>query len=113
MINGNVSLCLAAGRGRRVAQLGDAAAEWGRQVPEDPGITELADLFEAAASAVPARPGGPGNVDRAFLAGVVEDLRAAARLGGLLPAVTVWHLHRAMEQERALRQHLHPGAPAG
>ncbi|MEE1736223.1 hypothetical protein PUR49_06850 [Streptomyces sp. BE147] len=96
-----------------VAQLGDAAAGWGGEVPEDPGIAELADLFEAVVADVPARTGEPGNVARTSLAGAVEDLRAAARLGGLLPAVTLWHLHRAMEQERAAHQHLHPRAPTG
>ncbi|MGX1887121.1 hypothetical protein [Streptomyces sp. NPDC055287] len=43
---------------------------------------------------------------RTELTAVVEDLRAAARLGGLLPVVTLWHLHRAVEQERAARERL-------
>ncbi|MFD0629758.1 hypothetical protein ACFQ2K_51360 [Streptomyces sanglieri] len=60
MINRDISIRLAAGRGRLVTQLADAAASWGGQVPEDPGITELADLLEAAANGVPARPGDPG-----------------------------------------------------
>ncbi|MCX4679190.1 hypothetical protein OG413_28465 [Streptomyces sp. NBC_01433] len=80
-------------------------------MPEDPGIAELADLLEAAAADVPARTGESGNAARTLLAAAVEDLRAAARLGGLLPAVTLWHLHRARDQERAAHQHLHPRAP--
>ncbi|MFI1576837.1 hypothetical protein ACH4VQ_39350 [Streptomyces anulatus] len=108
MINRDISLRLAAGRGRRVTQLGEAAARWGGQVPEDPGITELADLLEAAATNALDRPGGPGHTTRALLAGAVEDLRAAARLGGLLPAVTLWHLQRAIDQEHTAHQQTVP-----
>ncbi|MCX4970943.1 hypothetical protein OHA98_40695 [Streptomyces sp. NBC_00654] len=103
MNNGDISLRLAARRDRRIAQLGDAAARWGRAVPEDPGIAELADLLGAAAADAPARADEPGHTAKTFLTGAVEDLKAAARLGGLLPAVTLWHLHRAIEQERAAR----------
>ncbi|MFJ1789696.1 hypothetical protein ACIOML_35990 [Streptomyces anulatus] len=103
MINREISSRLAAGHGRRVTQLADAAARWGGHVPDDPGITELADLLEAA-TRVPDRPGGPGHTTRALLAGAVEDLRAAARLGGLLPAVTLWHLQRAIDQEHTAHQ---------
>ncbi|MFF1265969.1 hypothetical protein ACFVZE_09090 [Streptomyces anulatus] len=52
-----------------------AAASYPASSPESPGITELADL-----------------------------LRAAARLGGLLPAVTLWHLQRAIDQEHTAHQ---------
>ncbi|MFH8873617.1 hypothetical protein [Streptomyces griseus] len=80
------------------------AARWGGHVPEDPGITELADLLETAAADTPARPGDPGHTARTLLAGAVESLRAAARLGGLLPAVTLWHLQRAIDQEHTVHQ---------
>lgn len=103
MINRELSSRLAAGHGRRVTQLAEAAARWGGHVPDDPGITELADLLETAAG-VPDRPGDPGNTAGAFLAGAVEDLRAAARLGGFLPAVTLWHLQRAIDQEHTAHQ---------
>ncbi|MFD7676207.1 hypothetical protein [Streptomyces anulatus] len=108
MINREISSRLAAGHGRRVTQLADAAARWGGHVPEDPGITELADLLETAATNAPDRPGGPGHTTRALLAGAVEDLRAAARLGGLLPAVTLWHLQRAIDQEHTAHQQTVP-----
>ncbi|MEU9927316.1 hypothetical protein [Streptomyces anulatus] len=113
MINRDISSRLAASRGRRVTQLADAAARWGGQVPEDPGITELADLLEAATNVPdrpgnPGDPGGPGHTTRALLAGAVEDLRAAARLGGLLPAVTLWHLQRAIDQEHTAHQQTVP-----
>ncbi|MFE1370001.1 hypothetical protein ACFW84_37980 [Streptomyces anulatus] len=108
MINRDISLRLAAGHGRRVTQLADAAARWGGHVPDDPGITELADLLEAAAADTPDRPGTPGHSPRALLAGAVEDLRAAARLGGLLPAVTLWHLQRAIDQEHTAHQQTVP-----
>ncbi|MFD9425370.1 MULTISPECIES: hypothetical protein [unclassified Streptomyces] len=90
-----------------MAQLGDAVAGWGRAVPEDPGIAELADLLEEAAADVAVRAGEPGHAAKVLLTGAVQNLRAAARLGGLLPAVILWHLHRATEQESAARQHLH------
>ncbi|MER7701223.1 MULTISPECIES: hypothetical protein [unclassified Streptomyces] len=101
MINRDISLRLAAGHARRVTQLADAAARRGGQVPEDPGITELADLLETAAADTPNHPDDPGHNPRTLLTGAVEDLRAAARLGGLLPAVTLWHLQRAIDQEHA------------
>ncbi|MFD7417883.1 hypothetical protein [Kitasatospora purpeofusca] len=108
MINREISSRLAAAHGRRVTQLADAAARWGGHVPEDPGITELADLLETAATNAPDRPGDSGHTTRALLAGAVEDLRAAARLGGLLPAVTLWHLQRAIDQEHTAHQHTVP-----
>ncbi|MFI9019677.1 hypothetical protein ACIGZI_37295 [Streptomyces griseus] len=107
VINRELSKRLAAGRDRRLTQLADAATRWGGHVPDDPGITELADLLETAAAdtpAPPARPGDPGHAAKALLAGAVENLRAAARLGGHLPAVTLWHLQRAIDQEHTAHQ---------
>ncbi|MFE3676104.1 hypothetical protein [Streptomyces griseus] len=115
VINRELSKRLAAGRDRRLTQLADAATRWGGHVPEDPGITELADLLETAATpgnpAPPARPGAPGDPGhhaRTLLAGAVENLRAAARLGGHLPAVTLWHLQRAIDQEHTAHQQTIP-----
>lgn len=99
------SRALAARRRWRVAQLSDAATQWGKKVPEDPGITELADLLEEVADVL-AHPDEPRRTVRAELTAAVEDLRAAARLGGLLPVVTLWHLHRAVQEERAARERL-------
>ncbi|MFJ1804207.1 hypothetical protein [Streptomyces sp. NPDC088180] len=118
MINRELSSRLAAGHGRRVTQLAEAAARWGRHVPEDPGITELADLLETAANAPdhpggPDHPGDPGHTARALLAGAVENLRAAARLGGLLPAITLWHLQRAIDQEHTAHQQTVPAQRQG
>ncbi|MGW6289851.1 hypothetical protein [Streptomyces sp. NPDC055107] len=104
VINRELSSRLAAGRDRRLTQLADAAARWGGHVPEDPGITELADLLETAATNAPDHPGSPGHTPRALLAAAVENLRAAARLGGLLPAATLWHLQRAINQEHTAHQ---------
>ncbi|MEV3898359.1 hypothetical protein [Streptomyces anulatus] len=61
MINREISSRLAAGHGRRVTQLADAAARWGGHVPHDPGITELADLLETAATNAPDHPADPGH----------------------------------------------------
>ncbi|WP_331762876.1 hypothetical protein [Streptomyces anulatus] len=108
VINRELSSRLAAGRGRRVTQLAEAAARWGGHVPEDPGITELADLLETAAT-----PGNPGHPASTLLAGAVENLRAAARLGGHLPAVTLWHLQRAIDQERTAHQQTVPAQRQG
>ncbi|MCX4482358.1 hypothetical protein OG890_20645 [Streptomyces anulatus] len=116
MINRELSKRLAAGRDRRLIQLAEAAARWGGQVPEDPGITELADLLETAAAntpALPGAPGDPGHNAKALLAGAVENLRAAARLGGLLPAVTLWHLQRAIDQEHTAHQQTVPAQRQG
>ncbi|MFJ9113583.1 hypothetical protein [Streptomyces sp. NPDC102283] len=108
MINRELSSRLAAGHGRRVTHLAEAAARWGGHVPDDPGITELADLLETAATNTPDHPGTPGHTTRTLLAGAVENLRAAARLGGLLPAVTLWHLQRAIDQEHTAHQQTVP-----
>ncbi|MFL0028343.1 hypothetical protein ACJBCE_36055 [Streptomyces sp. NBUL23] len=116
VINRELSKRLAAGRDRRLTQLADAATRWGGHVPDDPGITELADLLETAAAdtpAPPARPGAPGHPAKALLAGAVENLRAAARLGGLLPAVTLWHLQRAIDQEHTAHQQTVPAQRQG
>ncbi|WP_274036349.1 hypothetical protein [Streptomyces sp. MMBL 11-1] len=37
------------------------------------------------------------------MAAVADSLRAASRLGGLLPAVSLWHLRAAVEKEREAR----------
>ncbi|SCE59239.1 hypothetical protein [Streptomyces sp. OspMP-M43] len=113
VINRELSKRLAAGRDRRLTQLADAAARWGGHVPEDPGITELADLLETAAADTLARPGAPGHPAKALLAGAVENLRAAARLGGHLPAVTLWHLQRAIDQEHTAHQQTVPAQRQG
>ncbi|MEU7073015.1 hypothetical protein AB0B30_28175 [Streptomyces narbonensis] len=41
-----------------------------------------------------------------LLAQAAEALRAVARLGGLLPAVSLWHLRTAIRQEAAARAQL-------
>ncbi|MFI1530347.1 hypothetical protein [Streptomyces griseus] len=113
VINRELSKRLAACRDRRLTQLADAATRWGGHVPDDPGITELADLLETAAADTPARPGAPGHPAKALLAGAVENLRAAARLGGHLPAVTLWHLQRAIDQEHTAHQQTIPAQRQG
>ncbi|MYT82328.1 hypothetical protein YW3DRAFT_05710 [Streptomyces sp. MnatMP-M77] len=117
MINRELSSRLAAGRDRRLTQLAEAAARWGGHVPEDPGITELADLLDAVATpgspGSPGNPGNPGHHARTSLAGAVENLRAAARLGGHLPAVTLWHLQRAIDQEHTAYQQTVPAQCQG
>ncbi|WP_234345510.1 hypothetical protein [Streptomyces griseus] len=65
MINRELSSRLAAGRGRRVTQLAEAAARWGGHVPEDPGITELADLLETAPGSEDTSPQSPSGTSNA------------------------------------------------
>ncbi|GLX22422.1 hypothetical protein Slala02_57260 [Streptomyces lavendulae subsp. lavendulae] len=87
--------------------LGDALQRWGADVPEDPGAGELAQLLDEVVK----RLSGDGNTGQArlaveLLAQAAEALRAVARLGGLLPAVSMWHLRTAIRQEAAARAHL-------
>ncbi|MFJ9339100.1 hypothetical protein ACIRP0_07380 [Streptomyces sp. NPDC101733] len=101
----NLSARVGPTRTRLTRTLADAAAQWGADVPEDPGVGELADLLSEAARALPA--GTPGHgVASARLALALRHLRAADRLGGLLPVVTCGHLHRAVRYERAARDAL-------
>jgi hypothetical protein len=83
-------------------ELTDAVAEWGADVPDDPGLTELADLLAEAAGRL------PDDLDAhetatAHLLEAAGSLRAADRLGSLLPAVACAHLRRALQQERSAR----------
>lgn len=105
MINGDLSAKLAGARGRLVSELSDVVARWGGQVPEDPGVAELADLLEDAAAALRA----PTRTNAgAELTSAVTHLRAADRLGGLLPAVTLWHLRQALQRAAAFSESAEP-----
>lgn len=99
VFNGDLSSRLAAARDCLIARLGDAVAQWGGTVPEDPGIAELADLLEETAGTFRDQTGAP----KTELLAAVNHLRDADRLGGLLPAVTLWHLRRALQQADAAR----------
>ncbi|MFJ1662529.1 hypothetical protein [Streptomyces anthocyanicus] len=87
-----------------LAALGEAARWWGCDVPEDPGAGELAELLEGLAGRL-----GSDQLDERSrsaaetMAKVAEALGAVARLGGLLPAVCLWHLRAAMEKEQQAR----------
>ncbi|WP_202419529.1 hypothetical protein [Streptomyces sp. YIM 132580] len=98
MINGDLSARLADARGRLINELSSAVTDWGGQVPEDPGVAELAVLLEDVAAC----PHTITSSTRAELAGAVGHLRAADRLGGLLPAVTLWHLGQALQRAATL-----------
>lgn len=98
MINGDLSARLADARGRLINELSRAVTDWGGQVPEDPGVAELAVLLEDAAANLHTIT----SSTRAELAGAVGHLRAADRLGGLLPAVTLWHLRQALQRAATL-----------
>jgi hypothetical protein len=96
-------------RARAVGDLADAAENWGCDVPGDPGIGELADVLGQAADHLP--HGLDGRAGAATgLAMAVEELRAAARLGGLLPLVACHHLRLALQYERSARRALERSA---
>ncbi|MFE7049862.1 hypothetical protein ACFVAM_16040 [Streptomyces californicus] len=100
MIIGGLSARLADARGRLIIELSRAVTDWGGQVPEDPGVAELVGLLGDAAANHHVT-----SSTRSELAGAVGHLRAADRLGGLLPAVTLWHLGQALQRAATL-----PGA---
>ncbi|EGE39506.1 hypothetical protein SACT1_0088 [Streptomyces sp. ACT-1] len=106
MIIGNLSARLAAARGRLIIELSRAVTRWGGQVPDDPGVAELADLLDGAAATLHSTD---RSDDRDELILAVAHLRAADRLGGLLPAVTLWHLRQALQRSAPLPD---PGEPA-
>ncbi|CAM5671303.1 hypothetical protein [Streptomyces atroolivaceus] len=110
MINGDLSARLAGARGRLIIELSCAVTGWGGQVPEDSGVAELADLLDGAAANLHdvTRSG-----TRAELALAVGHLRAADRLGGLLPAVTLWHLRQALQRAATLPDSGEPTIAAG
>ncbi|MFF8535801.1 hypothetical protein ACF07B_28270 [Streptomyces sp. NPDC015532] len=86
----------------------EAAVQWwGAEVPEDPGAGELAQLLDEIVE----RLSGDRSTEQArsaaeLLAQAAEALRAVARLGGLLPAISLWHLRTALRQEAGARGQL-------
>ncbi len=86
----------------------EAAVQWwGAEVPEDPGAGELAQLLDENVE----RLSGDRSTEQArsaaeLLAQAAEALRAVARLGGLLPAISLWHLRTALRQEAGARGQL-------
>ncbi|MFI1530718.1 hypothetical protein [Streptomyces griseus] len=92
------------GRDDALAALGEAARWWGCDVPEDPGAGELAELLERLVGRLRADQLDERARSAAeAIAKVAEALGAVARLGGLLPAVSLWHLRAAMEREQQAR----------
>ncbi|MEY9839384.1 hypothetical protein [Streptacidiphilus sp. EB103A] len=94
-------------RAGALAALGTATRWWGADVPEDPGSGELAELLDEVVE----RLRGDQRDERLRrasepLAEAVEALNAVARLGGLLPAVSMWHLRNAIRLEAEARSHL-------
>jgi hypothetical protein len=100
-------------RVRAIEEVADTVAKWDLEVPDDPGVTELADLLSEAAANLPEDFDGR-SAATAHRTVAVEHLRAAARLGGLLPVVACAHLRLALHQKRSA--HLAPdpdGSPNG
>ncbi|WP_331751076.1 hypothetical protein OG215_37645 (plasmid) [Streptomyces globisporus] len=92
------------GRDDALAALGEAARWWGCDVPEDPGAGELAELLEGLVGRLRADQLDERARSAAeAIAKVAEALGAVSRLGGLLPAVSLWHLRAAMERQQQAR----------
>ncbi|WP_146057589.1 hypothetical protein [Streptomyces sp. SM12] len=79
-----------------LAALGEAAQRWGCDVPKDPGAGELADELVGRLRVGQRDERFSSNAAEA-MAEVAEALGAVSRLGGLLPAVALWHLRAAVE----------------
>ncbi|MCX4791918.1 hypothetical protein OG369_39355 [Streptomyces sp. NBC_01221] len=80
---------------------------WGADVPDDPGVGELAQLLDEIVERLRGNQGDERSRKAAGpLAEVAEALRAVARLGTLLPVVSLWHLRTALQQEAVARRHL-------
>lgn len=80
---------------------------WGADVPEDPGAGELAQLLDEIVERLHADQGNDHSQSAAkLLAQAAEALRAVARLGSLLPVISLWHLRTALRKEADARGQL-------
>ncbi|MCG7523982.1 hypothetical protein MHW47_05940 [Streptomyces sp. OfavH-34-F] len=87
-----------------LAALEEAARWWGCDVPEDPGAGELAELVQELVGRLRADQLDERSLSAAReMAKVAAALGAVSRLGGLLPAVSLWHLRAAVEKEQQAR----------
>ncbi|MFB7511413.1 hypothetical protein ACFC0P_50070, partial [Streptomyces broussonetiae] len=86
----------------------EAAVQWwGADVPEDPGAGELAQLLDEIVERLREdRSNEQSQADAKLLAQAAEALRAVARLGSLLPAISLWHPRTALRQEAVARGQL-------
>jgi len=90
-----------------IAVLGEAIQWWGCDVPEDPGVSELAGLVDELVERLRTDRRDERLRSAAVdLAEVAEALGAVSRLGGLLPVISLWHLRTAVEKEKQARRHL-------
>jgi hypothetical protein len=93
------------GRDEALARLGTSTAQWGQTVPDDPGMRELAELLaDAAKPLLQDAAGTTGHDGGHHLTAAAEALRSAARLGSLLPVISLWHLRNAVRHEEQARQ---------
>ncbi|WP_394426340.1 hypothetical protein [Streptomyces sp. SGAir0957] len=84
-----------------------ALQRWGADVPEDPGAGELAQLLDEIVERLHGDRSNEQSQSAAeLLAQAAEALRAVARLGSLLPAISLWHLRTALRQEAVARGQL-------
>ncbi len=86
----------------------EAAVQWwGAEAPEDPGAGELAQLLDEIVERLTGdRSTKQARSTAKLLAQAAEAMRAVARLGGLLPAISLWHLRTALRHEAVARDQL-------
>ncbi|MER5372719.1 hypothetical protein [Streptomyces sp. NPDC002553] len=75
-------------------------------MPEDPGAGELAQLLDEIVERLHAEGNDHSQSAAKLLARAAEALRAVARLGSLLPMISLWHLRTALRQEADSRGQL-------
>ncbi|MFG2313147.1 hypothetical protein ACGFS9_31430 [Streptomyces sp. NPDC048566] len=79
----------------------------GAEAPEDPGAGELAQLLDEIVERLTGdRSTKQARSTAKLLAQAAEAMRAVARLGGLLPAISLWHLRTALRHEAVARDQL-------
>ncbi|WP_158824646.1 hypothetical protein [Streptomyces sp. NRRL F-5527] len=104
MRHGDVGTRLPLDRTDAFAALEAAVRRWGADVPEDPGAGELAELLDEIVGGLRGDRNNEQSQSAAeLLAQAAEALRAVARLGSLLPAISLWHLRTALRQEAVAR----------
>ncbi|MDR3079974.1 MAG: hypothetical protein LBV60_03450 [Streptomyces sp.] len=107
MTHGDVETTPPLDRAGTFTALERAVRWWGADVPEDPGAGELAQLLDEIVERLHADQGNEHSQSAAkLLAQAAEALRAVARLGSLLPVISLWHLRTALRQEADARGQL-------
>ncbi|WP_435057818.1 hypothetical protein [Streptomyces sp. bgisy060] len=106
MTHGDVEATPPLDRASAFTALECAVRRWYADVPEDPGAGELAQLVDEIVERLHAEGDDQSRSAAKLLAQTAEALRAVARLGSLLPVISLWHLRTALRQEADARGQL-------